>query len=525
MSNRVSRREFLTAGATITGGALLGSALGCTSDALVAPPATLLPTAMRAGPDRDLLDPREFRSRGGVLRQRISIGSGPVNLVGSPRFAPITYDNLMPGPSLLVNAGDAVDLTFYNRIRIGQADRHPGYGRRPRPHDTVTNVHFHGLHITPMGSGDNMLVMTEAGESHRYHFQVPADHPAGLFWYHPHVHGLVTNQLGRGGYGLMYIDNAHTRAVAATYRRRLLAIQQVYLTDDLRTIVADDGEREDPVRALTLVNGEQMPILRMRPGERQVWAIANASTSAFYQLNFGTAFAVRVLAYDGLTRSGYAGGTGPVQIAPGKRVELEVLAPTQPMTGVLSVDPYFQGVDTWPGKPIATIAVSGARMADRGEVPLDPAGLPSLAAEPVAKRRTIIFDQDDAVAEGEFGRFRMYLQGVTPHPFDPETPEWVDSILGTVEEWTIVNDTVQEHPLHVHVNPLQVLSVTGAYNSGAPSPALTTGYHDTVVVPPHGSAVVRTRFTEFTGAPILMHCHILDHEDMGMMMWFAVVES
>jgi FtsP/CotA-like multicopper oxidase with cupredoxin domain len=527
MRSIFSRRDFLAAGATIAGGLAVGST-GCSSE-----PTSPLPLSPDSGPaatalaDRDLQDPPTIRSAGGVLAATIQIATDPALIAGSVRLAPVTYDNTYPGPTLAVRAGDMVDLTFRNRIMLGESSAKPGYGRPPRPDDTVTNVHYHGLHVTPVGSGDNMTVMTDAGRTHRYRFQIPATHPAGLFWYHAHVHGLVTNQVGRGASGMLYVGNAHTTAVDARYRRRILVLQQLYLEPDLRTISSDDGERADPDRALTLVNGKQMPPLRLQPGERQVWAMSNASTSAFYLLRFPEGVQVRVLAYDGLTRAGYAGGAGPlVHLAPGKRVELEVRAPATPMTAVLTLEPYFQGVDSWPGKPLATLVVAGNAVAtDLGPVPLDPAGLPDLSGLTVARERTIILDQDDSVPEGEFGRFRLYTTDNAPHPWNPDVPEWSDSMLGTAEEWTLLNETDQEHPFHVHVNPMQVLRVTGACNGGPPPEVLTTGYHDTVVVPPHGSAVVRTQFTEFNGGPILMHCHILDHEDMGMMSWFYIQDA
>lgn len=522
MTFPIDRRRFLSAGSTLLGAAALGGVAGCTRDEVLAPalPARGLVPAATEG---DLADPPLIRGTGGTLSARIPITTGPAVVAGRPRLSPVAYGGTVPGPTLRVGAGDRLDLTFVNRIMIGDAGEKPGYGRPPRPHDTATNVHYHGLHVTPTGTGDNMTVTIGGGESFRYRFGVPHDHPAGLFWYHPHLHGLVTNQLGRGACGMLYVANAHTAAVDARCRRRILVLQQLYLEPDLRTLTYDDGEREDPERALTVVNGERMPTLHMRPAERQVWCVANGSTSAFYQLRFPAEFGVRVLACDGLTRSGYAGGTGPVvQLAPGKRVELEVAAPEGRGSAVLSLDRYFQGVDAWPAKPLATLAVTGAAVPATAPVPLDPAALPDLSGEPVARSRRIVFDQDDGVPEGEFGRFRMYLEGSAPHAWDPAVPEWTDSVLGTVEEWTILNDTAQEHPFHVHTNPFQVMRVAGSYNGGPPPEALATGYHDTVVVPPHGEAVVRTRFTDFAGGPILMHCHILDHEDMGMMTSFYI---
>jgi len=517
MWSTFSRRGFLAAGATIAGGALLGTA-GCTDDPLA-------PTDPAGGPslaktsDGDLADPPTL-----ALPASLTISTKSVTVAGRTVDRTCTYGDSFPAPTISVRQGEWVDLTFVNRILLTESDATvPAYGRR-RP-GSQTNVHFHGTHVTPMGSGDNMTVMLDKGDSFRYNFRVPTDHPAGLFWYHPHLHGLVTSQMSRGAAGMLYITNAHTRAVNRLYRRRILVLQQLYLDADLRTAISDDGERDDPLRAITVINGEESPLIRMRPGERQVWSISNASSSAFYQLHFPDTVGVRVLAYDGLTRAGFADPTdaGPVvQIAPGKRVEIEVKVSGQPGAWPLVLDAYFQGVDTWPARTIATVVVSGAPMSDAGPVPLDPAGLPNLMGVAPDKSRTIIFDQNDAVPEGEFGRFRMYLEGSTPHAWDPNVPEWTDSVLGQVEQWTLKNLTEQEHPIHVHVNPFQVISVSGVYNGGTPAPVLVTGHHDTVVVPPFGSAVVKTRFTEFPGGPILMHCHILDHEDMGMMTSFYI---
>ena len=522
MAPQLSRREFLSAGSTIVGGALLSGTAACTRDGLLGPdiPSESL---VASGIPGDLADPRFFRSRNGLLSARIGITTSPTVIAGKPRFAPVTYDGSAPGPTLWVNAGDQVDLTFLNQIMLGEAAEKPGYGRPPKPESTMTNVHYHGLHVPPTGTADNMTVMIHAGSSFRYRFQVPADHPAGLFWYHPHVHGLVTNQLSRGAYGMLYVAGAHTATVDALYRRRILVLQQLFLEGDLRTLTYDDGNREDPSLALTLVNGEQMPTLGMAPGERQIWCVANASSSAFYQLRFPTEFGVRVLGYDGLTRSGYPEGAGPiVQVAPGKRVELEVAAPAAMGSSILSLDRYFQGVDAWPAKPLATLVVAGPAAPSLGPVPLDRAALPNLSGASVARQRTIVFDQDDLVPEGEFGRFRMYLQGSAPHSWNPAMPEWTDSALDTVEEWTILNETDQEHPFHVHTNPFQVMEVVGSLNGAAPQQVLASGYHDTVTVPPGGRAVVRTRFSDFSGGPVLMHCHILDHEDMGMMTSFYI---
>ena len=86
---------------------------------------------------------------------------------------------------------------------------------------------------------------------------VPLDHPGGLFWYHEHVHGLVANHVSRGAAGMLYVANAHTALVSQLgIRRRLMLLQQAYFDEELEALIGDDGARDDPERALSLVNGQ-----------------------------------------------------------------------------------------------------------------------------------------------------------------------------------------------------------------------------------------------------------------------------
>jgi FtsP/CotA-like multicopper oxidase with cupredoxin domain len=371
------------------------------------------------------------------------------------------------------------------------------------------------MHVSPTGTADNMRVMVPPNRTHRYLFQIPADHPAGLFWYHEHVHGLVTNHVARGAAGMIYIANAYTDLVAQLgLRRRLMLLQQAYLDDDNDTLIPDDGRRDEPDFALSLINGQLMPEIRMRPGEPQVWCIGNGSTSAFYVLRLeGHTF--DVIAEDGIPLVG-AGRPGQetLMLASGTRLEVVVRATGAPGRYVLSYDQYNQGVDTWPQRDIGTVVVDGQPWNGPDHPGVDPTtSLEDLRAVPVddARRRTIVLGMDDSVAEGEFGRFT-----INGHAWDPHYTEWT-STLGAVEEWHIVNETEQDHPFHVHINPFQVTRVNGM---AAPF----GGYQDVAIVPRFGSLTVRTRFTDFAGGPILMHCHILDHEDMGMMTSFEIVE-
>ena len=198
-----------------------------------------------------------------------------------------------------------------------------------------------------------------------------------------------------------------------------------------------------------------------------------------------------------------------------KRFEVVVRANTSAGRYLLSYDSYSQGVDTWPQKSVGTVIVDGEPWTGPNHPGVDPSTpLVDLSKGKVRSdlQRTIVLGINRSVPEGEFGRFTL-----NGHAWDPSYSEWT-STLDTVEEWLFVNETEQDHPMHVHTNPVQVTKINNA-------PVKFDGYQDTFVVPRFGSLTVRTRFTDFTGGPILMHCHILDHEDMGMMLRFEIASG
>jgi len=514
MSSVIRRRDFLEGGLTVFGAALLGSSIaGCFPEETVAP---ILPStdSLRAltGADGDLLDPPVIRSVRGLLRTTIIASTGSVMIGGRNALEAVTYNGGFPGPTLLVRPGDTIDLTFINKIVKDQADTKPGYGRPPRL-SNQTNLHYHGMHVSPVGTADNMLVMVDANGSFRYRFSIPTNHPAGLFWYHAHVHGLVTNQVGRGAAGMLYVANSFTDAVAQMgIRQRLFMLQQAYFEPDGKTLISDDGNRDDPNLALSLINGALMPEIHIRRGEPQVWSLINASTSAFYMLRLaGHTF--DVIAEDGIPLVSPLMGQETLLLPSARRFGVVVRGNAAPGQYLLSYDSFNQGVDTWPQKAVGTVVVDGAAWTGPQHPGVDLTTPPvDLSAAKVKKSgyRTITLGMDTSVPEGTFGRFT-----INGHAWDPAYSEWT-ATLGTVEEWRFVNQTEQDHPMHVHTNPMQVISVNDV-------PVPFYGYADTVTVPRFGSLVVRTKYTDFAGGPILLHCHILDHEDMGMMTRFEIV--
>src|SRR5678816_1465214 len=157
----IDRREFLTSGLTFAGTALLGgSALACSSDQLRAPSPRSAVRGRTVNRDEDLAEPPIISSVGGLLSAAITCGTAPTLVGGRLAHEAVTYNGSFPGPTLWARQGDTIDLGFTNRIVFDQANDKPGYGRPPRDAN-ATNLHFHGLHISPLGSADNMLVTVQ----------------------------------------------------------------------------------------------------------------------------------------------------------------------------------------------------------------------------------------------------------------------------------------------------------------------------------------------------------------------------
>jgi FtsP/CotA-like multicopper oxidase with cupredoxin domain len=164
---------------------------------------------------------------------------------------------------------------------------------------------------------------------------------------------------------------------------------------------------------------------------------------------------------------------------------------------------YDQGGDQYPQEPLADVVTTGPAMRPAA-LPTTFAPAEDLTDAQVVQRRTMVFSEDEASS-------KFFING---RQFDPNRVD-VRSRLDTVEEWTVRNVTREQHPFHIHVNDFQVMRV-----NGAPYQALSP--QDTVVLPAHGEVVIRMRFTDFLGKYVF-HCHILNHEDNGMMATIDVV--
>jgi len=499
----ITRRTFIR-GAAATSAACLAMPLVA---GMAGPAPGLPPGRSPLGLADDLPNPPELKSLDGRLQARLHMGVTTVQLPSGPAALRIFNDSL-PAPTLRLAPGDTLEVAFENRMPANP-DRGQMVANTPNRFNT-TNMHFHGFHVSPLGNSDNVYLQIEPGQKFNYVVQIPQDHPAGNYWYHPHRHGSVAAQVASGAAGMAVITGALDAVpeIAACVERILVLQAPVPGLDGLLADEAPiwplDAERD------FLINGQYRPRIYLREGEVQHWRVLHAGDAQFAPLRA-----------DGLTlfeigRDGnplrQARQSDEIDLAPGNRVNLLVQG-GKPGAYRLTRPAFSQGSMALPEVDLADIVVVPAddprfdglpfgRAIPEGDLPAN-AILADIADGEITAQRKFVLGVADV--KGFFKDTEFTING---QPFDSRRDDVVAK-LGAVEEWTLVNTTPFPHPLHIHVNPFQLVEVNGA-------PAAEKLWLDTVAVPAAGSLRFRTRFTDFTGRYV-MHCHILPHEDTGMM--------
>ncbi|WP_034714995.1 multicopper oxidase family protein [Intrasporangium chromatireducens] len=436
-------------------------------------------------------EPAALRSVNGALQLTLTAAEGPAQIAGRHATA-LTYNGGLPGPTLIIRPGDRLKISLANQLR------------------EPTNLHVHGLHVSPDGNSDNVFVSIDPGSSFDYEYRLPPDHPPGVYWYHPHHHGMVATQVFGGLYGAIIVEDPTPIPVS---RERVLVLSDITL-DGSGTIPAASAMDRMVGREgnLMLVNGQASPQLSARPGERERWRIINACVARYLRLRL-----------DGqrLQLLGIDSGRFPrphdvteVVLAPGNRADLLVTG----VKGTASFQtlPFDRGAamgmmgGTRPSSTtvnLATFIVAGP--------PATPAAVPGqsqprdLRKSTVDGRRELTFAMGmgpGGMGMGSGGNMMSFT--IDGKEFDPAR---IDTIVhaGSVEEWTLSNTSPMDHPVHLHVWPMQIVERAGAAVNGVL-------WQDVVNVPAMSSIRVRIPFDDFTGKTVY-HCHILDHEDGGMM--------
>lgn len=480
----VSRRTVLIAGgasvgalAVLGGGFLLGTTVG----------KNILPSgdATSGAPG---YEPEILRSSGGKLTVDLVAGYTDTT-IGGKKARLKTYNGSTPGPTWIVKPGDEITVNFTNML------------------GEPTNLHTHGFHVSPSGNSDNVFVEVADGETFTYQYTLGTDHPAAPYWYHPHHHGMAADQVFAGLYGAIIVEDSEPIPTTA---ERVLVMSDISLQTDGNVAGANMmskmmGREGD----ILLLNGQVQPTYSAEQKALERWRIVNSCTSRYMKLSIpgGTA---TLLGKDS-GRFARPQEVTEFALAPGNRADVFVQFGIEPVSLSYTTVPHPDAImmgstQSYTDYPLAQF-VPGAISAKALQVPVFQTPGPDLRSETVANNRSFALNMPAMGGMGGMGNMNGGFT-INGQAFNMDVINTSVS-LGTVEEWTIINETTMDHPFHLHVWPMQVLSIGDKTVSAVE-------YQDVVNVPAQSRSVVRIHFDEFEGNAVY-HCHILDHEDQGMM--------
>ena len=497
----------------------------------------------------------------------LTIPGGANDQKGGPQdFQLLTYNGRPIGPTIRVRRGSTFSIRVKNHLHNAAPDVDPG---TDRPHGLcTTNLHTHGLHVSPADPSDNIFRCIEPDQEYTYTFTIPKNHPSGTFWYHPHKHGSVAYQLSNGLAGALIVDGTESDQYddledipeIANAKERVLIFQQFNYSlgsDGIARINANliynypdttpnsceaikfPATSQDVSTPITPINGVVTPTIYIAPGEVQRWRLIHAGWEEKIELvwvdehgaeidstdEIPGAIQFREIAKDGLA-TGSMTIQKSIELYPAYRSDVLIKAPALPK-GRKEIVFQLKQAPVTPASGLRGNAVDSLCLANvvvRGrnrhmKLP-DPRELvkcrpyPSIRKEelsPASLPNPITFASND----GAIPNPTYLINYVSFHDQKP-----VRIKLGTAEEWTLKAlpsdpnpDNPNRHPFHIHVNPFQVVAHTDATGK---TTAMDV-WKDTLLIPKNESYTIRSRFLDFPGKTVF-HCHILDHEDQGMMM-------
>ena len=424
-------------------------------------------------------------------------------------------------PVIRASPGDVLKITYINDLPAKSPET-----CAVNPCMDMTNLHFHGLSVSPHAPQDDVLTMlAKPGQALHYSVRIPRDHQPGLFWYHTHPHGESHRQVLDGMSGAILIEGMERYVPEVEkLRERVMVVRGRPIEHDPNadTLIRDveipaKACRRDAgsVEEIFTVNGVLRPRIEIAPKERQFWRIVNASADRYLDLQLDGQTA-EIVALDGMPLAYHdpkhpTRATDHLLVAPAGRLEAIV---TGPLAGehralrTLCVDTGPDG-DANPEMVLADLVQPDSAQLSPDRGPDHVHGND--------RRRTIYKRVDIEPREkGEPAFIVTFTEDkngfyINDRKYAPDTSPMTTARVGTYQHWRIVNRTAELHPFHIH----QVHFLAYAQNG---VPLTDPAWLDTVNVPYGGSVDVILDFTNpvIKGMSVF-HCHLLNHEDKGMM--------
>ncbi|MBV8978967.1 MAG: multicopper oxidase domain-containing protein [Alphaproteobacteria bacterium] len=510
----------------------------------------------------EIAQPPDLTSVNGVLETSLSYRTDTDD-EGRTLYCFVTPDgkmsptfHVLPGDRILIHLTNALppsaggmDMAITGTV-CGDTDQT----------DTSVNMHFHGMNVTPSCHGDEVIhTVVNAGSSFDYAFRIPPTEPPGLYWYHPHIHGISSIEVQGGASGLIEVEGiANIQPAVSGLPQRYIVLRDEPRRGDLHGVsnpLIPVPGWDVSVNYVTVPFPKYTPAtITMQSGQPEFWRVANAAANTIMDLRIkydGVEQPLQIVGFDGVptgsqdgTRQGVIVTQTGVLLPPAGRVEFVVAPPGAGVTSaVLETETIAGGPasDSNPRRTLANILVGNGAPALKKVPPRN--GPPTkqlfenLADAKVTARRHLYFIEIPSRAElpppsgamamahgaskapgGETVNFYIAVEGQPLQLFNPDNPPAIVTTRGAVEEWTIQNRSPEVHEFHIHQIHFLVEEV-----NGVPIPKDQQQFYDTYQV---GFWKGRGRYPsikvkmDFRGAVVgdfVYHCHILDHEDGGMM--------
>jgi len=388
--------------------------------------------------------------------------------------------------------------------------------------------------------------MINSGDTFTYNLAFPANEPSGLYWYHPHIHGIAEAAVQGGASGAIVVDGIqNVQPAVAKLPEQILVIRDQNVAKPPPSNDPNEPSWDISLNYVPIPYPDYTPaVIQIEPGQNQFWRVVNASADTIIDMQLqydGQPQTLQVVGLDGVatgsqdgTRRGKIVDKTDILLAPAARAEF-VVAP--PSSSVRKANLVTLGVDTGPlgdstpPRQMATIQLAGGASGHirEGQQPLitpevsgkaGPQRFEGLAeARPTAQRS--LYFSETPPNPGDPDRLQTFfitVDGAVPTAFDADNPPAITTTQGSVEDWTISNLASEVHEFHIHQIHFLLMAI-----NGVPVPSEQQQFLDMIQVPyftgsgTPPSVTVRMDFRGQDVGDFVYHCHILGHEDNGMM--------
>jgi suppressor of ftsI len=461
-------------------------------------------------------EPPIVQSVNGVAHISLAAGINPAT--NAPGFE---YNGGWVAPTLEVNPGDTIQIDYTNNLPVSTIP------------PNMTNLHFHGLTVSPNQPADEVIdTMVMPGQSYHYAVPIPSDEPSGLYWYHPHPHGESNWQVESGMIGAIIVDGIEQHdAPVGFMRQRVLLLADPQDSPNIATLGRTrrasvmDTAVYDPCRAEegrhVTVNGLITPTIGINAGEQQFFRVVNASADRYFDVNV-PGQQLGLVAQDGypidtLPGNPHVLNVSHIVVPPAGRAEFIVTGQAGGATLQSACFDSGPDGDPDPAVTLAQLQPDGASASAIARAEMRPLKRPIELSASIGEAPPAPSAQRQIVLTENVVTNQFFING---QAYSPNAAPQVVAHSGTVEQWTVSNETAEVHAFHLHQVHFLVQAINGV-------PQSRQNWVDTVNVPYEYAAngtqepgtvtlLVDLRDPVVKGT-FVYHCHILEHEDGGMM--------